>query len=119
MNWQIVIVVLLGLYFLYPSPVESKPVKEIKQDIGFDVILPETNDFKNARVTLVSGFKNHTKLNVSGLVHFPIDSLAIIDKIKVRTTGGKAYNYAEQSNPGQLVVSPIPCYDCNFKGWRH
>lgn len=124
MNWQIIVAFLLGLYFLKTQLKDQNNKKELVEEAksnnsGFNVILPNTIDFKNAKVTLVSGFKNYTKLNVSGKIHFPLSQIAIIDKIKVRTTGGKEYNYAEQSNPGQLVVKPITCFECNFNGWRH
>jgi len=122
MNWQFGIAILFGLIlfrFINQKGNEDKPVEEKITPSGFDVILPKTIDFENAQVTLVSGFKNYTKLNTSGRVHFPLNPIHLIDKVKVRTGGGKEYNYSEQHNPGRVVVDPIPCFECNFKGWRH
>lgn len=88
---------------------------------GFTVIFPKEIDFQGARVTVVSGLNYLTQyadIKV-GKLHFNLPDGAYIDKVKIRTGGGKEYNYDKQKVPGSLLVDPLPCYDCTInRCWR-
>lgn len=90
---------------------------------GNDIIikLPNTLEFSNARVVVVSGETNLIKFNLvgSGLVQnstllFNLGSNSYIDKVKIRTMYGKEYNYAEQKINTILKVEPSPHFENRF-----
>jgi hypothetical protein len=122
--WILVVFVGICVFNSINSGGEDKVEKEEddKKDLGgFLVIFPKQIDFHGARVTVVSGFRYLTQIadqNV-GKLWFNLPVAAPIDKVKIRTKGGKEYTYDQQSVPGKLLVDPMPCYNCTLnKDWR-
>lgn len=119
-----ILLVLVGFCFCQLGGMTKLDKEEKEEKIdegGFLIALPKKIDFDRARVTIVSGSKNITQIADmnSGQLWFNLPPGTPIDKVKIRTTGGKEYNYDQQTVPGKLLVDPIPCYDCSTTfGWR-
>lgn len=123
--WWLIFIVFLGLMcwsnkiqFANDQAARAKAALE-QQRFGnsFVVNLPKQVDFSNARVTLTTGLNYHTQHagTNGGPVTFNLPSeVCLIDMVKVRTAGGKQYNYTELVSPGNLDVQPIVCYDCDL-----
>jgi hypothetical protein len=115
--WWVLFFLIFGLICSSSKAKNAKdPSAAVTPTNSFVVNLPDRVDFKNARVTLVVGFDYFTQYaSGGGPLRFNLsDSVSLIDKVKVRTAGGKEYNYSELTAPGSLNVEPIVCYDCDL-----
>lgn len=123
--WWLIFIVFLGLMcwsnkiqFANDQAARAKAALE-QQRFGnsFVVNLPKQVDFTNASVTLTTGLNYHTQYagtNGGPVTFFLPSEVCLIDMVKVRTAGGKQYNYTELVSPGYLNVQPIVCYDCDL-----
>tara|TARA_R100001163_G_C5067030_1_gene205833 strand:+ start:3113 stop:3511 length:399 start_codon:yes stop_codon:yes gene_type:complete len=123
--WWAILGILIFIVLNYKNKMNNL---DIRSDVtehslthkGFTVQFPKKIDFDGARITVVSGFKNLTQyadIN-TGHAYWDLPNDTPIDKVKIRTKGGKEYNYDQQYVPSLLVVDPIPCYECDLNPWR-
>lgn len=119
--WWILLVLVGICIFNSGDKIEEVDGKVDQEQGGFLVIFPKEVDFHGARVTVVSGLRNLTQIADQrvGRLWFDLPAGAPIDKVKIRTGGGKEYNYDQQTVPGKLLIDPTPCYNCELnRGWR-